>query len=52
MFDKFLIYLPEDNQNEDPSLTNSLWDKETNFYLFVNFIRSLKLRCSIAVLVV
>ena len=38
MFDKFLIYLPEDNQNEDPSLTNSLWDKETNFTFLLTLL--------------
>ena len=63
MFDKLLIYLPEDNQNDDDQIVrylpedNVAWliHYETQrliFTFFVNFIRSLKLRCGIAVLVV
>ena len=60
MFEEFLIYLPEDNQNEDNQKVrylpeyNLAWHYDTKrliFTFFVNFIRSLKLRCRIAVLV-
>ena len=62
MFEKFLIYLPEDNQNEDNQKVrylpeyNLAWlihydTKRLIFTFFVNFIRSLKLRCRIAFLV-
>ena len=63
MFDKFLIYLPEDNQNEDDQIVrylpedNVAWlihheTKRLIFTFFANFIRSLKLKFGIAVLVV